>query len=139
MNTFLTIVFILMIIVPVILFCVQKKNLNYYKLHGRSRVEIESWLKTRPWYTTYRAEVFSDILNDFKSINDRAPEDHEIDIMMEKLDSIVRGAYDKNTISGAFPWTATEEGQKVWARRQYSFLKWYFGQYVDFHLISSKI
>lgn len=138
MNTFLTIVFILMIIVPVILFCVQKRNLNYYKLHGRSRVEIESWLKTRPWYTTYRAETFSSILNNFKSINNRAPEDHEIDIMMNQLESIASGVCDKSTISGAFPWTTTKEGQRVWAKRQYSFLKWYFGQYVDFHLTGSR-
>ena len=74
-----------MIIVPAVLFCVQKRNLNYYKLHGRSHVEIEGWLKTRSWYTTYRSETFSSILNDFKSINNRAPEDHEIDIMMSEL------------------------------------------------------
>ena len=139
MDTFLIVLLVLMIVAPIVLFFVQKHNLNYYKIHGRAPVEIESWLKTRPWYTTYRAEIFSCLLKEFKSINGRAPEDHEINDMMEKIESIVRGEYDRSSIGGVFTWAETEEGVEVWAKREYSFLKWYFGQYVDFHLISSRI
>ena len=124
-----------MIAFPITLYWIQKRNLTYYKLHGRTPLEIECWLKKQPWYISFKYNIQQSVLDkyrfedDFLHITDKIKD--EVD---QKLDNVLSGDLDKQTISSAFPWMTTDEGTKYWAAVEYKFLKWYFGQYVDFYL-----
>ena len=134
MSTFLTSLFICMIIFPIGVFFIQKRNLNYYKLHGRSPLEIESWLKTRSWYFKFRNNIQNEILEQYKDDNGAFHLDDKVSKEIDDaLNEICSGQLDKNTISNAFSWMNTHEGTTYWGKREYEFLKWYFGQYIDLH------
>ena len=131
MQTTLWVIFIIMIIFPIVMYWIQKRNLTYFKLHGRTPLEIERWLMSQDWFTLWWNNTMLYLKEEY---------DDDLDAAYEKaMDILTKGEYDKQTISSAFPWSTTKEGTEYWARAEYKFLKWYFGQYIDFHLISSKI
>lgn len=142
MNTILLIIFVCMIIFPIGVYIIQKRNLNYYKLIGREPIEIECWLKTRNWYKEFIDNIELDAWNNIKeSFQDEDTEKrieyikaHENEVS-SIVNSFVSGEEDKNTISNAFYWAGTKQGSEYWGKREYEFLKWYFGQYIDLHLL----
>lgn len=134
MVTIIWIIFILMLIVPVILYIIQDYNMSYYKLNGRRGIEIECWLKTRKWYNSFIYNIQREILDGYK-INGEGVSIDDIEAVIDKkIKEFVTGENDTSTISNAFYWPDTPEGTKYWAKREHEFLAWYFGQYVDFHL-----
>jgi hypothetical protein len=109
------------LVAPIVIYIIQQNNLKYYKLVGREPVEIECWLKTRKWYPEFYSNIQKAMLSN---------PDMEYDI-----EEIVTGRLNTLTISSAFPWVDTDEGSVYWGEREKEFLKWYFGQYIDFHII----
>ena len=109
--------------------------MDYFKTHGRQPVEIETWLKTQYWYSSFRQRIQEEILNSTRDENDAIYLTSEIETEIDnKLKEVTEGYLDKNTISQAFCWADTSEGTKYWGNKEYQFLKWYYGQYIDFHL-----
>lgn len=135
MNNLLWCLLICMILFPIGTYFIQKHNLNYYKINGRTPVEIEAWLKTRKWFYKFRDNIQQSILEEYRlddgslQVTDKISE--EINI---KLYDVLCGSFDKETISSAFSWINTPEGTEYWGKKEYEFLKWYFGQYIDLHL-----
>ena len=119
-----------MILFPPVIYWIQKRNLTYFKLHGRTPLEIECWLKSQSWFPLWWNNIILYLKEEYDDL-DMAYE-HAMDIL-------TKGEYDKQTISSAFPWSTTKEGTEYWAKMELKFLRWYFGQYIDFHLISSNI
>ena len=136
MNTFLISLLICLILFPIGIYFIQKHNLNYYKLNGRQPIEIECWLKTRKWYFTFIDNIQKDMLENYRlddgsiAVDDKALKEIE-----DRVVEVISGSLDKNTISNAFLWKTSLEGTEYWGKREYEFLKWYFGQYIDLHLI----
>lgn len=136
MNSFLISLLICLILFPIGTYFIQKHNLNYYKLNGRSPIEIESWLKTRSWYNNFITGIKNEILEGYRDENGQVHLTKEImDEIDLTIDHIVSGNEDKETISNAFLWSTSLEGIEYWGKREYEFLKWYFGQYIDLHLM----
>ena len=129
--------FLLVLIIPllVVLFFIQRYNIEYYKAYGRTAEEISQWLKTRKWYHAFVNNVRDELI---AAYCDNGICDKETQRIIEgKVKYILDGNLDKGTISQAFAWMDTKEGTKYWGRREYWFLKWYFGQYIDFHFFRS--
>ena len=126
----------LLILIPVVLYIVQRINLNYYKLNGRKPIEIECWLKTRKWYNLFIDEIKNEILEDDRVDNGQVLLSNELmQDIQNRIDYIVSGCDDTATISNAFFWRTSLQGIAYWGKRAYEFLRWYYGQYVDFHLV----
>lgn len=135
MTKLLVTLLICMILFPIGAYFIQKYNLNYYKLNGRDPLEIQCWLKTRKWYSAFRDNIQQSVLEEYRTEDGSLHVDEKIDQEIAyKLDSILSGSFDKETISAAFSWTDTPEGTKYWGNKEYDFLKWYYGQFIDFHL-----
>ena len=101
--------------------------MNYFKIHGREKYEIESWLKTKNWYYAFRDNVQNEILFKYKDENGNLYIDDTISKEIDNaLDEVISGSLDKKTISSAFSWADTKEGTTYWAKKEYQFLKWYF-------------
>ena len=127
--------FILLILSVILLYFIQKDNLQYYTMNGRKNSEIEDWLNTRPWYNFFKFNIQQEVLNEYKNDNGEIILDKNIEEKIDnKLNEIISGKNDTLTISNAFCWKNTPEGTKYWGEREHEFLAWYFGQYVDFHL-----
>ena len=47
----------ILVLIPIVLYIIQKSNLKYYTLNGRQPIEIEKWLKTRSWFTKFKNNV----------------------------------------------------------------------------------
>lgn len=136
MNEFLLSLLICLILFPIGVYLIQKNNLNYFKLYGRTPVEIEMWLKTRSWYFKFRDNIQNEVLNQYRTENNELFLDEKISNEIDdRLDEVCFGKLDKETISAAFSWSSTPEGTEYWGKREYQFLKWYFGQYIDLHLM----
>lgn len=136
MNTFLISLLICLILFPIGTYFIQKHNLNYYKLNGRQPIEIECWLKTRKWYNNFVTDIKNGILEGYRDENGKVQLTKEImDEINLTTDRIVSGNEDKETISNAFLWSTSIGGTEYWGKREYEFLRWYFGQYIDLHLI----
>ena len=136
MNSFLISLLVCLILFPIGTYFIQKHNLNYYKLNGRQPIEIEYWLKTRKWYFEFRNNIQNEILEQYKDDNGAFHLDDKVSKEIDDaLNEICSGQLDKNTISNAFSWMNTHEGTTYWGKREYEFLKWYFGQYIDLHLM----
>ena len=124
-----------MIIFPIGLYIIQKHNLNYYKINGRSPVEIECWLKKRKWYNIFKYNIQQEVINSYKDENGCITIDENIKKEIDnKVYDIICGSSGTETISDAFCWRDTLEGTIYWGKREHEFLAWYFGQYVDLHL-----
>ena len=135
MNTLLISLLICMILFPIGVYFIQKYNMNFYKLHGRSAIEIESWLKTRKWFTEFYDNIQKEILENYRLEDGSIAIDSVATVEIEnRLVEVISGSLDKNTISCAFSWASTPEGTEYWGKREYEFLKWYFGQFIDLHL-----
>ena len=135
-NTFLIILLVCLLLLPIGLYFLQKKNLNYYKINGRTPLEIECWLKTRPWFGLFVDNIKNEIIESHR--DDKGEVLLNKELMNEikiKTDYIIEGNDDKYTISNAFCWMTSLEGTRFWGNIEYKFLMWYFGQYVDFHLV----
>lgn len=131
----LWILFICMILFPVGTYFIQKRNLNYYKVHGREGLEIETWLKTRKWYPEFYTNIQQYLLESFRQNDGSIAVDSEASkYIEEETERIISGHYNKQTISAAFSWRTSNEGTRYWGKREYEFLRWYFGQYIDLHL-----
>ena len=132
----LFVIFICMILLPIVIHIIQTNNMKYYKLHGRKHSEIEKWLKRRKWYNLFKFNIQQEVLNGYKDDTGVAHVDdvvkQEID---DRLNEILTGRDDTSTISSAFSWRETQEGVEYWGEREHEFLSWYFGQYIDLHLI----
>ena len=87
----------------------------HYSEYPRSSEEIKYWLERRNWYDRFKINVQSYL-----------PEN--------RTEDALSGLFDLDTISGAFIWAKTSEGIEYWAQREYEFLRWYYGQWIDFHL-----
>lgn len=134
-NTFLYYILFCMILLPIVIYFIQKYNLNYYKLNGRDRVEIECWLKTRKWYNAFITNIKNEIIESHRNDNGEVLLNNEVMKEIEDTtDNIIHGHLDKNTISNAFCWRDSLEGTAYWGEREHEFLSWYFGQYIDLHL-----
>ena len=121
MNGFLISILICLILFPIGIYFIQKYSLNYYKLNGRLPIEIECWL--------------NEILESYRDENSVVKLTNDImDEIDKKIEDITSGFNDKETISSAFCWNTSLEGTEYWAKKEYEFLKWYYGQYIDFHL-----
>ena len=135
MTNLLWVLLICMILFPIGMYFIQKHNLNYYKINGRYPEEIEEWLKTRKWYTDFRDNIQQDILNKYRLDDGSLQLTAEISAEINcKVIEVISGLIDKETISSAFSWMDSPEGSVYWGEKEYEFLKWYFGQYIDFHL-----
>ena len=134
-NSFLIGLLIALIALPIMLYVKQKQNLTYYKLNGRDRMEIECWLKTRKWYHAFITNIKNEIIESHRDDNGEVLLNKEVmQEIDDKVDLVTHGHLDKTTISEAFCWMNSLEGSAYWGEREYEFLRWYFGQYVDFHL-----
>ena len=135
MNSLLWCLFICMILFPIGIYFIQKHNLNYYKLNGRTPIEIECWLKTRKWYWKFVLNIQNEILEQYRLEDDSLQVTKEIqDEIDDKCTEIMSGKLGTNTISEAFCWMNTSEGTKYWGKKEYKFLMWYYGQFIDLHL-----
>lgn len=133
MSTFLIILFICIILFPIGLYFIQKSNLHYYKLNGRYNIEIECWLKKQSWFNSFKSNIEKYLIDCYKDENGNLTgEDYKL--IDKESEELITGLHDKTTISDAFAWMDTPEGSNYWGNIEYKFLKWYFGQYVDFHL-----
>lgn len=131
----LTSLFVCLLLFPIGAYFIQRYYLNYYKLNGRQTIEIECWLKTRKWYSKFTDNIKNEILESHRDENGVI--NLTSDIMNEvesAVNDFVSGKHDKETISNAFTWCNSLEGTEYWGKREYEFLKWYFGQKIDFHL-----
>lgn len=136
MNIFLSGLLICLILFPIGIYFIQKSNLNYYKLNGRQPIEIECWLKTRNWYDKFTTNIKNEILESYRDENGVVDLTKEImDEIDKAIEHFVSGEEDKATISNGFLWSTSLEGTEYWGKREYEFLKWYFGQYIDLHLM----
>jgi len=137
-NTFLWFLLIFLILLPVVLYDIQKSNLKYFKENGRDPNEIAYWLKNKNWFPIFKNRILDEILYDkYGLVNDEDEIDSDkinIEEIKNEIDERISGIFDTNTISNAFCWKNTPEGTKYWGKKEYEFLMWYFGQYVDFHL-----
>lgn len=120
MQTFLTALLVFLVLAPMFVYIYQKQAMDYYKNYGRKPEEIRNWLVGRKWYSVFKTNLL-------KELEDGA-------LSAEDVDDIIAGKRDKMTIGAAFAWNATPEGTKYWGKREYQFLKWYYGQWVDFHM-----
>lgn len=135
-NTVLWFILFCMILLPVVIYLIQKYNLEYYKLNGRTPLEIEAWLKTRKWYNFFKFNIQQEVLNEYKNDNGEIILDKNVEEEINiKLYDVLCGSFDKETISAAFSWINTPEGTEYWGKREHEFLAWYFGQYIDLHLL----
>lgn len=135
MDGFLISILICLILFPIGIYFIQKYSLNYYKLNGRLPIEIECWLKTRHWYSKFTDNIKNEILESYRDENSVVKLTNDImDEIDKKIKDITSGFNDKETISSAFCWNTSLEGTEYWAKKEYEFLKWYYGQYIDFHL-----
>ena len=135
MNNLLWCLFICMILFPVGIYFIQKHNLNYYKINGRTPVEIKAWLKTRKWYWKFVLNIQNEILEQYRLKDGSLQVTKEIqDEIDDKCTEIMSGKLGTNTISEAFCWMNTPEGTKYWGKKEYEFLMWYYGQFIDLHL-----
>ena len=136
MNIFLTSLLLCLILFPIGVYFIQKSNLNYYKLNGRQPIEIECWLKTRKWYFTFIENIKNEVLESHRNENGEVSLTTELmKEIDDRIDYVISGQDDKMTISNAFLWMTSLEGTEYWGKREYEFLKWYFGQYIDLHLM----
>lgn len=136
MNNLLIFLLIILIIFPIILYFIQKYNLSYFKLYGREPIEIEIWLKTRTWYNDFVSDIKNEIIESYRDEDGTMNLSQQImNEIEQKTNEIISGGYDKNTISSAFCWNTSLKGTEYWGKREYEFLMWYYGQYVDFHLV----
>lgn len=134
-NGFLIGILICMIVLPIMLYFIQKYNMNYYKLYGRDRIEIECWLKTRRWYLAFITNIKNEIIESHRDENGEVLLNTEVMKEIEdKTDLVTHGHLDTKTISEAFTWMNSLEGSAYWGQKEYEFLKWYYAQWVDFHL-----
>lgn len=133
-NTVLIITLICLIIAPVIVYIIQRYNLEYYKKHGRTEDEIHEHLKRWRWYHRYATRVREYYTSLYENADDMTVEERKIAIFNEVADFVL-GKNDVHTISSAFEWGKTEEGSTFWGKEDKKFLLWYFGQYVDFHIV----
>ena len=117
MNTILLLIFICLILLPIVVYIIQKNNMAYYQLNGRDNSEIEAWLKSRKWFSSFKRNVEQEYTS------------------VDEINAIIFGKNDTLTIANAFCWKDTPEGTEYWGKREHEFLAWYFGQYVDFHLL----
>lgn len=101
---------------PVLLYCIQKTRMEYYSEFRRKPEEIKEWLEKRRWYERFKTNVQSYL----------SPEEAE---------DLLSGQFDLDTISSAFMWEWTPEGIEFWGKCEYQFLRWYYGQWIDFHLM----
>lgn len=72
--------------------------------------EIRSYLKKQKWYESFRNHV-----------------KHSVGPVSRHL-SILFGKVGEDTISAAFPWDKTLEGDLFWIRVDSNFRKWYHGE-----------
>lgn len=137
-TKFLTILLFILLIIPPVLYMIQKNNMAYFSENGRDPIEIELWLKRRIWFKRFRNRILDEILAEkYGLVNDEDEIDRDkinFDELIKEVDERISGKYDKNTISNAFCWMNTPEGTKYWGNKEYKFLRWYYGQYIDFHL-----
>lgn len=120
MQTFLAVLLVALILFPVFMYIYQAGAMDYYTEHGRTAAEIEVWLTTRKWYNKFKKNIMFEL--------------EQEGLTEEEVNDILSGERDKMTIGGAFAWNATPEGTIYWAEREKEFLKWYYGQIIDFHL-----
>lgn len=67
--------------------------------------EIEEWLKEQEWFPQFEKNV--------KELNE------------EGARRILSGEAGYNTISGAFLWDKSQEGEEYWEARDDEFMEWY--------------
>lgn len=135
MNGLLFSLLICLILFPIGTYFIQKHNLNYYKVYGRQPFEIAPWLKTRKWYNEFITNIKNEIIESHRDYNGIVNlDDRVMQEIQDKIDHIVSGQDDKETISAAFCWLTSIEGTEYWGKKEYEFLKWYYGQYIDLHL-----
>lgn len=135
MNNLLWCLLICMILLPIVIYFIQKNNMDYYKLNGRDNSEVEAWLKTRKWYNIFKYNIQQEVLNEHKNDDGSIVVDKNVEKEIDdRVNEIVTGQMDTLTIANAFSWRETNEGTVYWGKREHEFLAWYFGQYIDLHL-----
>lgn len=130
MNALLIFIFVLLIVIPLQIYFTQKYNMVYYTTHRRDPQEIEHWLRSQKWFGLFEQRMFDSLVQSY----DNPLQEGDIDDINREIANIIKGAADKYTISSAFRWGDTKEGVEYWAEREKQFLKWYYGQWIDFHL-----
>ena len=130
-TTLLWIIFVILLIIPSVLFIVQRYNYYKYIETPRSAEEISKWLRKQKFFDAYKRNV---------ELGFQAGGIEDMDLhgtANDYINEYLNGKLGKSTISSAFFWSQTEEGVEYWANAEYKFLRWYYKQYVDFHLIKS--
>jgi hypothetical protein len=135
-DVYLIALLVFLILLPIAVYCIQVGNMNYYKTHGREPIEIKYWLKSQPWRNAFITNIKNEIIESHRDDNGNVLLDKELMKEIEdKTDEILNGCLDTKTISDAFTWMNSLEGSAYWGDKEYKFLRWYFVQYVDFHLL----
>ena len=127
-----TILFVLLMI-PIIIHIIQKKNMEYYEVNGRDAEEIEVWLNSRKWRNEFIYNIRREVLNEHE-IGDESEYDDVSKEIQDRVKETMSGKNDTLTIASAFRWVDAPEGVEYWCKREHEFLAWYFGQYIDLHL-----
>jgi len=134
-DVYLIALLVFLILLPIAIYCLQVGNMNYYKTHGREPVEIKYWLRSQSWYNAYITNIKNEVIESHEDENGNIVINDEVKKEIEDKTDYARNGYlDTKTISNAFTWMNSVEGSAYWGDKEYKFLRWYFAQYIDFHL-----
>ena len=131
---------ILILAIPIVLYFIQKNNMEYYSKYGRSDKEIEEWLKSRKWYDSFVKNIRQEVIDEYKDDDENITIDEpELNTEINnRINENTSGENDTLTISNAFYWKSTPEGTEYWGSREREFLAWYFGQYIYINIFKIK-
>lgn len=135
MNWIIAEIMLVMIIFPLGMFVIQKRNLYYYQENPRTPQEIHDWLVKRRWYGVFYMRMMDYLLDNYKDEGDSiAISDEDSHALHIEIENVINGNLGTDTICSAFDWKNSPEGTKFWGKKELQFLRWYYGQYIDLHL-----